>query len=166
MLLNNERAEVESRTAEVSRLVERMFAAEEDSESLHVARALVAELTAELASLAAGNKHTMPECNTLTARIRELKVAAVIRDGDLGAVVRAGRSFKGRIVTGDDRANTAEAQACQTLDKISELWALVGGLNRIVVVKRAQVAGLVEAKLGRNWSVITSALSESEGPVS
>lgn len=51
------------------------------------------------------------------------------RNGELGIVVRAVRSLKGRIAAGEDKASTAEAQDCKTLNKMSELQVLVEGLS-------------------------------------
>lgn len=60
----------------------------------------------------------------------------------------------------------AEAQACETLDKISKLQMLLKGLNRTVGGKRARFAKIFNEELIRLRSAITVALSQSEGPVS
>lgn len=52
LVLTSERAKVESRMTKVCRLEERMGAAENDSEALRAARALVEKLKAENASIA------------------------------------------------------------------------------------------------------------------
>lgn len=49
---------------------------------------------------------------------------------------------------------------------MSERQALVKGLNQAVPGKHACIAELVGTKFIRIWSVITSAMSESEGTVS
>lgn len=61
--------------------------------------------------------------------------------------------------------NTPEAWAYNTLDKMSELWALVKGLNRTLGGECVRVLGLIDAELVRVWPVITAAQSKSEGMV-
>lgn len=106
-----------------------MLLAEEDLEALHVAFMSVVELAAQIASLTAENEHTRVEHDILADRIRKPDVAAVTLDGELGGLVRSVRSLKGRIAAVEDIAKTAEAQACETLDRMSELQALVEWLN-------------------------------------
>lgn len=60
----------------------------------------------------------------------------------------------------------AEAQACETLDKMFKLRVLLGGLNRTLGGKRACLAELVDATLIRVKVVSTAALYETGGSVS
>lgn len=87
-MLTNKQAEVELRAAEVHCLEERVLAAERDSESLHVAPVRFDDMPAELVSLAAGTGPAKAECDTLAACNRELEVAAVTHDRELGLLVR------------------------------------------------------------------------------
>lgn len=86
--------------------------------------------------------------------------------GKLGVLVWAVGNLESRLAAGEDRADTAEALVCETLDKMFELSALIEGLHGTVGVKREHVAELVHANLIRIQLVITAALSESEGMVS
>lgn len=143
-----------------------MRAAEKDSEFLRVSLVCVDELTAERESLATRTAQAMVERDFLAARICELEVAAATSDEELGIVGRAMWTFRGRVATGEDRANTEDALACETIDKMSELRALVEGLNWTVSGQRARVVELVNAESICVLLVITAALSESEGTVS
>lgn len=80
--------------------------------------------------------------------------------------MRAARSFKGRIAAGEFRANSAEARDREMLEKMCELRAFVGGLNRTINTKRARVVGRLDAELVCVQYVINVALLESEGTVS
>lgn len=71
-VLTNEQRAAESKMAEDCRLEEHVHASGEDSKALHVARALVDDLTAEHASLTTGTEQAKAEHNTLATRICEL----------------------------------------------------------------------------------------------
>lgn len=64
-----------------------------------------------------------------------------------------------------DIASTAEAQAHETLEKMSKLWELVVGLSPTVVGKRVRMMWFVDVKLIRARSAITAGLSESGAAV-
>lgn len=131
-----------------------------------MARARVNELTAECASLAAWTEQEKVECYTLAARICELEVDAATHDAELSLVLLARRLLKAWAEAGEDRANNAEAGACETMDKMYKLQQLVEGLNQIVSGECGDVAGLVRAELVCVRSVITAALSGGDGTVS
>lgn len=99
----------------------------------------------------------------MTPRIWELKVAAATPHRVLRVLGQAVRSLKGRVAANEDKANTAEAGACKTLGKWSQLCGPAEGLDRTVCGECAFVVGLIEADLVPVRSVITTALSESEG---
>lgn len=82
---------------------------------------------------------------TLAACVRELKVAAAIRDGELDVVVRALRLWKGRVAAAGNRANTAEPLADEALGEILRLRDLVRWLNGADGGKRGRTAKLVDA---------------------
>lgn len=139
------------------------------------AHTCVQELTAERASLNAKTKQAKKKRDTLAARFRELMIAAVTSDGKLGVVVRAVWSLTDKDGADEDRANKMESRAQETLGKMHELWAIKEGLHWTVGRERAaayslciikHVPGLVDAEAVCIWSVITGALSESEGMVS
>lgn len=67
---------------------------------------------------------------------------------------------------GEKGENMAETCACDTLDVMSEIWALVKEQSRNDGGERAYVAGLVDAELIRFLSFITAALSKSEDTIS
>lgn len=106
------------------------------------------------------------ECYTLAARIGKLEVAEVRCNGNPGVPVLGGQSSKGRVVAGDDGANSAEAQLCDTSDEIFKLCAFVEGLNQNVGDERSPVSVLVDARLVRVRSLTTTALCESGSTVS
>lgn len=78
LVLTNEWAEgeEESRMAEVRRSEGRVHEAEEDLETLFVARVPIYKMTTERASLTAGTEQAKTEHDTLAPRIRDLEVAA------------------------------------------------------------------------------------------
>lgn len=115
--------------AEVCRLEERVHAAEKGSKSLCVERALADKLMTERASYASGTEPAKAKRETLAARTCEFEAAAASCHGELGVVVRRVQSLKGRFAVHEDRANTAEARAHGTLDEMTELRALINGLN-------------------------------------
>lgn len=84
-----ELAEAESRLAEFRQLEKSVHEAEEDLEALRVAHARVDELTAESASLTAGTDQAKAERDTLSARVRKLKVAVATRYREVRVVVWA-----------------------------------------------------------------------------
>lgn len=126
-VLTNKRAEAESSVPEALRLKERVCVAEEDSEAHCVVHVRVDELKAELASLTAGTEQEKAECDILATCIRELEVAATTRDGEVGFLVRPVQSLEGLVVSGKDRANTAEGRAHEKLDKYSNFGQLSKG---------------------------------------
>lgn len=142
-----------------------MRAAVKDSEVFSVGRVRVDERTAERAMLTAGTAQAKAEHETLASCILELENAAATCEGELVVVVRVVCYLRVCVAVGKDRANAAEDQARETLKKISELRALVEGLNWTVVDKRARVPELVDAWLIRVLSVVTEALSKSKGMV-
>lgn len=139
--------------------------AEEDSEALRVARVRVDEWTSERASLCAGIQQGNSELEALAARSCELEVVAATRYGELGFLMLAVQSLKGLVPTCKDGSTTAEARACKTLNKMSELPALVEGLSPTIGGERACHAKLVDVELIHVLSVITAALLESESTV-
>lgn len=92
--------------AEARCLEVRMCVAEDDSEALRVVYALVNWLTAERESLNARTEQEMEELDPLAACITKLGFAASTRDKELGVVVQALWSLKGRVAAGKDKANT------------------------------------------------------------
>lgn len=76
------------------------------------------------------------------------------------------QSLKGRVAASEESASTAEDRARETLDKISELRALVRGLSWTVDGDWAHVVGMVDAELLRVWEVITVAQGDSQGRIS
>lgn len=165
-MLTNELAVMELRMAKVHRLKKRVHAAEKDLEVLRVTCACVEKLMAECASLTEGTEQAKAERGTLASRIHELEATAATGHGDLGFAGRTVWSLKGRVAAGGDSANTAEAQARKTLDKMFELRALVEGLNQTVGGEHARVTRLADAELVHVRSVITVDLSQIEGTVS
>lgn len=99
----------------------------------------------------------------MAACIREQEVAAATCDAELGVVRRTVQLLKGRVATNEDGVNTAEAQACKTLDRMSKLRPLVEILKWTDGGEQACVARLVNAEFVHVLLVITAALSESEG---
>lgn len=166
LVLTREWAEAVLKVSELRRLEERVCTDGEDSGALRAARARVNELTAERASLTSGTEQAKGERDTLAPRICKLEGPATTFEGEIGIVVRAVRSLKSRVAEGEDRVSTEEVRARETLDKMSKLRAPVKGLNRTVVGEHARVTELLKAELVRVLSVITAALSESEGKVS
>lgn len=164
-MLTNGRAEAESTTAAGRRWEEPTHGAEETSESLRVVRAPVGELKAERAMLTAETQQEMARCDMLAAFFG-LEVAVSTHLDELDVMMRSVRSKNERMAAGENRANITEAQARETLDKISKLWAFVEVLNQFVDGMRACVAGLVGAYLVGIRSVISAALSENKGTVS
>lgn len=69
--------------------------------------------------MTAGTEQAKADRDTLDARIRELEVAAVTYDGDMGVVMRAVWSSRGLVAAGEDKANSAKTRAREMLDKIS-----------------------------------------------
>lgn len=89
--------------------------------------------------------------------------------GSCGAAKRRSRRFgagwdvfEGLVAAGKDMGHMREGRDLKTLDKISELEALLEGLNRIVGGYCPRFAGLVDAGLVEIRSVLTAALPESE----
>lgn len=113
----------------------------------------------------AGSELAQAERETLANPIVKLEFAAAKSDGELGVVFRAVDSLKERVATGSNRASTAKVQACETLDKMSELRSLIDGLTQTVGGEHVQVAGLVEMELFRVCLIVTAPLIESEGTV-
>lgn len=138
----------------------------EHSEAPHVAIALVHHLAAKLASFATGIELPKVERDTSASCIQERDVAAETHNRKLVVVVPAMRPLMGCVAAGEGRANSTEAPALETTDKMSQLRTFVGGLNLPIGSARAHVAGLVDAELVRGWSFNTAALLESEGMVS
>lgn len=83
----------------------------------------------------------------MAARIGKLEGAAATRDVELSIPVWAVQSPKRRATAGEDGSSTAEARARDTWDKMSDLRALVAGLNRTVGSERARIAGLFGTEL-------------------
>lgn len=83
--------------------------------------------------------------------------------GALGAVIRALRSLKEHIVAGYTQVNMAEAQVCQMLDQMSDLCSFGEWFIWTARRQRTRVACQVEVELLPFCSVITAALTESEG---
>lgn len=113
--------------ASACRLKERVCATEDDSEALCVVRATFDELRAEGASMPAVTEPAKTERDTLPARVRELKVTAMTRNGELGVLVGAVRSLRGRVAAGEDRANTAEAWLARCYTIYPSFWHLSRG---------------------------------------
>lgn len=70
------------------------------------------------------------------------------------------------MAAGKDRGNIAEARACESWDRMCELWALVEGLNWTAGGEHASLVRIFDADLICDESVITVVLLESEGTVS
>lgn len=95
------------------------------------------------------------------ARISKLELSAGRQDGELGIVVQAVWSLKGRAAAGKDMANIMEVRAAMSLKKMSKPRALVKGWNQTVGGERVCVAELVDVELVRVELVIIVTLSES-----
>lgn len=74
-------------------------------------------------------------------------------------MVQALRCLENLVAARKDRANTAEFRACKTLNNMSDLQALVEGLDHTVVGERLCVWELVHSELIRVLSVTTATLS-------
>lgn len=122
-------------------------APEEDSELLLAARVPIDDLSTEGALFTAKTEKRKAECVTLATITCKLKVAAATGDRELDFFVRAVQLLKSLIAAGEDRANSAEAWACQTFDKISKLQTLVEWLNWTIGRERLCVAEVFNAKL-------------------
>lgn len=85
------------------------------------------------------------------------------RAGDLMPAVRL---LKSHISAGEDKANTANAQTGNILDKISEFWAFFGPLSYTISGKCVHVAGVIDAELVRFSSFNTAPQAKSEGTIS
>lgn len=79
-------------------------------------------------------------------------------------MVLAVLSFKSQVAS-ECMVIRAEALACKTLDKMSQLQVLAEGLHRTVGSEPTRVPELFDAELIRVWSDITMAFLESEGSV-
>lgn len=85
---------------------------------------------------------------------------------------RAGRYNAGRVAmemlccNGWGEANTAKAQAHKKLDKVGNLWTLLGGLKQTVSVEGVRFRELFDAELVCVLSFSTAALLERGGTVS
>lgn len=141
-------------------------AAEDDSRTFCVACERADKVKAERVSTSWGIEQAKAERDSLAARIRELEAAAATQYGEVGVRVQAVLSLKGRIASGEDRANTEEVPACETLEKMSELRALLEGLSTNVGSECARVVGLGDAELVHVRLGITAALSERGATVS
>lgn len=115
------------------------------------------QLTAERASLSAGTEQARAEHDTFATCIHEREVTAATRDEELDVVVQGELYLKSLIAAGEYRPSTAGDRAHETLNKISELQALVERRNRTVGGKHAGVAELVDAELIPVWLDITAA---------
>lgn len=129
-----------------------------------MAPACVDNLTAELESLITGTGWGV---QSVTLWMLVFTNWRMLQQGvrELDILVQACQSLKVRVATDEDSMNTANAAVPKTLEKLLERWSLVKWLGGTVDRKRARVAGLVDAELGRVRSVITAALSDSEGTV-
>lgn len=116
--------------------------------------------------LTARTKQAKAERDTLAARRRKLEAAGPTWDGILGAVVRALRSLKSHVAAAKYRTSTTEARACERLDTMSDLQALLNRLNFTVGGKHSRFAELVGAELISVRQDITTALWENKGTVS
>lgn len=96
---------------------------------------------------------------SLAGQIGEPGVVAATYNEELGVMVQAGRLFEGFIAADEDRANTARAWACETLNNMSEIWAFVEWLTQTAGAKHARVVALNDADLVRLRLSITDALS-------
>lgn len=67
---------------------------------------------------------------------------------------------------GEDRASTEKTRVCKTLNKISELQTLLGGLSGTYDGEPVRVAELVAAGMLQIRSVIVATLSKSNSRVS
>lgn len=97
--------------------------------------------------MTSGNERAEAEPDTLAGRIGRLDVAESTRYGELGVLMCTVRSLIARVAAGEESANTAKAWACKRLDKISQLWAVVEGLNWTFGGECGCVAGLVYSEL-------------------
>lgn len=161
--LTNKRAEEESSVSELGHLEECVRGAENDSEALREAHTPVDGLNVERGLLTAGTDQANADRDTFAARFLERDVPSPTRKRELGAGRLAVRSSKIEVAAGEDKANTAEARAYDTLDEMSELWLLVNRRNGTICCERERTAGPVNAELVHAWPGISAALSDSEG---
>lgn len=130
--MSSMQAALRCRNAEISRLKEHIRMKDGVKEGLCLAHVPVEKLTAERAFLASRAEQAQAEREALANLVCELQVDAATGDGELGIIVRGVQSLKERVVVGETRENTWEAQARETLKRMSELRLLVERLTLTV----------------------------------
>lgn len=128
-LLSTNQAEMESRVAKGHGGQKRVHAAEEDLEAFCTARMKVVRLTEERATLTADTEQAKAESDTLDIPISKLEVSAATCDEQLGNLVRVFKLLESFVALEGYMANIIEAQACETVEKRSELRVIVERLN-------------------------------------
>lgn len=93
----------------------------------------------------------------------ELGVDAAIREGELGVFVQFMQFLKNHVEHEKTRENTAEIQACETMDKISELRLFAQAQTFTVCSLRLQAAELVDVERWLVHLAIHMALFKNKG---
>lgn len=76
----------------------------------------------------------------MATHIQELKAAAETGNREGSVAGQGMRSLESRLVTAENRGNTSDSGAYETLDKLFELWAFVNRLNLIVCGEFTRIA--------------------------